>query len=183
MFSREPIFTCMKVFIIHYVNSLFIIIYLESIHNILQPVLNFLHHKKLQYFSLWLTLLFVDNKNIVIKIPRCTFKSLNVWIAFCINDFWKKDLTHLTHWWKCLKEVVHFKKKLLKFTHSHVIQDVHVFLSSVEKTIKVFDENIPGFSPYNGLQWEPNEVQGPNESFSAASKCFKRHQTMNMALL
>jgi len=22
--------------------------------------------------------------------------------------------------------------------------------------IKVFDENIPGFSPYNGLQWEPN---------------------------
>jgi len=22
--------------------------------------------------------------------------------------------------------------------------------------MKVFDENIPGFSPYNGLQWEPN---------------------------
>jgi len=33
---------------------------------------------------------------------------------------------------------------------------VHVFLSSVEKEIKVFDENIPGFSPYNGLQWETN---------------------------
>jgi len=24
------------------------------------------------------------------------------------------------------------------------------------KEIKVFDENIPGFSPCNGLQWEPN---------------------------
>jgi len=22
--------------------------------------------------------------------------------------------------------------------------------------MKVFDENIPGFSPYNGLQWGPN---------------------------
>jgi len=33
------------------------------------------------------------------------------------------------------------------------------------KEIKVFDENIPGFSPYNGLQWEPNgsRSQGPNE--------------------
>jgi len=25
-----------------------------------------------------------------------------------------------------------------------------------QKEIKIFDENIPGFSPYNGLQWEPN---------------------------
>jgi len=24
------------------------------------------------------------------------------------------------------------------------------------KEIKVFDENIPGFSPLNGLHWEPN---------------------------
>jgi len=24
------------------------------------------------------------------------------------------------------------------------------------KEIKVFDENIPGFSPYNGLHWEAN---------------------------
>jgi len=30
----------------------------------------------------------------------------------------------------------------------------HYFFS--RKEIKVFDENIPGFSPYNGLQWEPN---------------------------
>jgi len=22
--------------------------------------------------------------------------------------------------------------------------------------LEVFDENIPGFSPYNGLHWEPN---------------------------
>jgi len=38
------------------------------------------------------------------------------------------------------------------------------------------------FSLYNGLQWEPN-VQGPNESFSAASKGFKRHQMMNKGLI
>jgi len=40
------------------------------------------------------------------------------------------------------------------------------FLQSKKKMF--FDENIPGFSPYNGLDWEPT-VQGPNESFSAAS--------------
>jgi len=33
------------------------------------------------------------------------------------------------------------------------------------------------FSQYNGLQW------GPNESFSAALKGFKRHQTMNKGLI
>jgi len=48
--------------------------------------------------------------------------------------------------------------------------------------MKVFNENIPGFSPYNGLQWEPNGST-PNESFSAASKGFKRHQTMNKGLI
>jgi len=37
-----------------------------------------------------------------------------------------------------------------------VIQDVHVFLSSVEKKLRFFDENIPGCSPYNRLHWEPN---------------------------
>jgi len=26
----------------------------------------------------------------------------------------------------------------------------------VEKKLIIFDENISGFSPYNGLQWEPN---------------------------
>jgi len=31
---------------------------------------------------------------------------------------------------------------------------------------------------FNGVQ----TVQGPNESFSAASKGFKRHQTMNKGL-
>jgi len=28
--------------------------------------------------------------------------------------------------------------------------------SKSQNEIKVFDENIPGFSPYNELQWEPN---------------------------
>jgi len=55
-----------------------------------------------------------------------------------------------------LKGVVHFKKKSFAdnvLTSPHVIQDVHFFS---RKEIKVFDENIPGFSPYNGLQWQPN---------------------------
>jgi len=34
---------------------------------------------------------------------------------------------------------------------------------------KVFEENIPGSSPYNRLHWEPNG----SGSFSAASKGFK----------
>jgi len=29
--------------------------------------------------------------------------------------------------------------------YPHVIQDIHVILSSVEKQLRVFDENIPGF--------------------------------------
>jgi len=45
--------------------------------------------------------------------------------------------------------------------------------------MKVFDENIPGFLDFNGNQ----TVNGPNESFSAASKGFKRHQTMNKGLI
>jgi len=40
-----------------------------------------------------------------------------------------------------LKGVVHLKKN--DFTHPHVIQDENI------------DENIPGFSSYNGLHWEP----------------------------
>jgi len=40
------------------------------------------------------------------------------------------------------------------------------------KEIKVFDENIPGFSPYNALQWEPNGSRFKN-SFSANCKLFK----------
>jgi len=56
---------------------------------------------------------------------------------------------------------------------------ISFFLQSKKK--KVFDENIPGFSPYNGLQNQT--VQGPNESFSAASNGFKRHKTMNKGLI
>jgi len=53
--------------------------------------------------------------------------------------------------------VVHFKKKtfadnLLTLMSSKM--SMSSFFS--RKEIKVFDENIPGFSPYNGLHWEPN---------------------------
>jgi len=38
---------------------------------------------------------------------------------------------------KSLKGVVHFlKKTVAEFTHPHVIQDVHVFLSSVKKKLR-----------------------------------------------
>ncbi len=43
-----------------------------------------------------------------------------------------------------LKGLVHFQTKISLFTHPQVIQDVYVFLSSVENKLS-FDENIPGF--------------------------------------
>jgi len=47
---------------------------------------------------------------------------------------------------------------------------------SRKKKIKVFDENIPGFSPYSIMDFTGHQmVQGPNESFSAASKGFKQY--------
>ncbi len=36
--------------------------------------------------------------------------------------------------------------------------------------------------PYSVLQWTPN-IEGQNDSFSAASKGYKRHQTMNTGLI
>jgi len=44
-----------------------------------------------------------------------------------------------------------------------------VFLFLFFCLFKVFEENIPGSSPYNRLHWEPNG----SGSFSAASKGFK----------
>jgi len=85
----------------------------------------------------------------------------------------------------CFKGMVHFKKKKNKkkllFTQPHVIQDFHVFLSSVEKKLRFLMKTFQDFL-HNGLQWEP-KVQGPNESCSAASKGFKRHQMMNKGLI
>jgi len=40
------------------------------------------------------------------------------------------------------------------------------------------------FSPYRLMDFTGHQtVQGPNESFSAASKGFKRHQMMNKGLI
>jgi len=66
-----------------------------------------------------------------------------------------------------LKGVVHFKKKMLIIYSSPCHPRCPCLSFFIRKEIKVFDENIPGFSLYNGLYWEPND---PNESFSAASK-------------
>jgi len=68
------------------------------------------------------------------------------------------------------KGVVHFKKKKKTFadnllTPCHPRSPWLSFFS--QKEIKLFDENIPGFSPYNGLQWEPNGSRSKRPSFSA----------------
>jgi len=54
----------------------------------------------------------------------------------------------------------------------HVIQDVHVFLSSVEKKLRFLIKTFQDLSPYNGFQWEPNG-SSPKDSFSANCKLFK----------
>jgi len=36
---------------------------------------------------------------------------------------------------------------------------------------RLHNENVPGFSPYNGLQWGPN---GPKETFSTNYKLVQR---------
>ncbi len=68
-----------------------------------------------------------------------------------------------------IKRLVHFQIKIDLFTHPHVIQDVYVFLSSVENKlrflIKTFQISIHIVN-FNGLQ----TVEGQNDSFSAASK-------------
>jgi len=56
-----------------------------------------------------------------------------------------------------VKAVVHFLKKLLLIIYSPPCHPRCPCLSLFSrKKNKVFDENIPGFSPYNGVQWEPN---------------------------
>jgi len=59
-----------------------------------------------------------------------------------------------------LKGVVHFKKKNKKKTFADNLltpmSSKMSFSFSLQSKIQVFDENIPGFSPYNGLHWEPN---------------------------
>jgi len=88
---------------------------------------------------------------------------------------------------QAFKVVVHLKKKNFLIIYSppcHPKCPCLSFLS--QKEIEVFDENIPGFSPYNGLHGGFivfQTVQGPNESFSAASKGFNRHQTTNKGLI
>jgi len=58
-----------------------------------------------------------------------------------------------------VKGVVHFKKKqkLLLIIYSPPCHPRYQCLSFFSrKEIKVFDENIPWFSPYNWLHWEAN---------------------------
>jgi len=55
------------------------------------------------------------------------------------------------------------------------------FLQS--KKIKVFDEKLPRIFLHI-MQFTDNKmVQGPNESFSTASKGFKQHQTIKKGLI
>jgi len=74
------------------------------------------------------------------------------------------------------KGVVHLKKKKKKKTFpdnllTPVIQDVHDFLSSVEKKLRFLMKTFQDF--VHIIDFIENQmVQGPNESFSAASNGF-----------
>ncbi len=57
-----------------------------------------------------------------------------------------------------------------------------VFLSSVEKKLRFLMKTFQEFSPYSELQWTPNGWRS-NYSFSAASKGYKRYQTMNKGII
>jgi len=87
-----------------------------------------------------------------------------------------------------IKRVVHFSKKRLLIIYSppcHPRCPCLSFFSRIE--IKVFDENIPGFfSPYNGLQREPNGSRSKihfQYKLQTVQKGFKRFQTMNKGLI
>ncbi len=55
-----------------------------------------------------------------------------------------------------LKGLVHFQNKNFLIIYlPHVIQDVHVFLSSVTKKLSFLRKAFQDFSPYSGLQWRP----------------------------
>jgi len=67
-----------------------------------------------------------------------------------------------------------FADNLLQYMESlisyNVIQDVHVFLSLVEKKLRFLMKTFQDFSPYNTLQWSPN---GPKDTFSTNCKLFE----------
>ncbi len=74
-----------------------------------------------------------------------------------------------------IEGLVHFQINISwSFTHPHVLQDVHVFISSVEKKLRFLMKIVS----FNGLQ----TVEGQTYSFSAASKGYKWYQTMNKGL-
>ncbi len=67
-----------------------------------------------------------------------------------------------------LKGLVHFQIKMSwSFTHPHVIQDVYVFLSSVEKKLRFLMKTFQNLYPYSELQWT---VEGQNYSFSVTGR-------------
>ncbi len=79
-----------------------------------------------------------------------------------------------------VKGLVHFQIKISwSFTHPHVIQDVYVFLSSVEKKLRFLMKTLQESSSYSAGQ----TVEGQNYSLSAASKGYIRYLTMNKGLI
>ncbi len=55
---------------------------------------------------------------------------------------------------RCLKDKFTSRINISwQFTHHHVIQDVHVCLSSVAKKLSFLRKTFQDFSPYSGLQW------------------------------
>jgi len=44
----------------------------------------------------------------------------------------------------------------MHFSLQRRLKEYFTFLFHIQKEMKVFDEKIPEFAPYNGLHWEPN---------------------------
>ncbi len=61
-----------------------------------------------------------------------------------------------------LKGLVHFKKQWIhgSFTHTHVIQDVHVFLFSVQKKSSFWRKTLQDFSLYSIYKWTSIVLNG-----------------------
>ncbi len=58
---------------------------------------------------------------------------------------------------KHITGLVHFQNKNFPIIYPHVIQDVLVFLSSVENKLRFLRKTFQDFSPYSGLQWGSTE--------------------------
>ncbi len=131
----------------------------------------------LQLLLLLLIIKITKNTILIVKMKNNNNNYTNIfWGAKSLSLFYQPRFT--------IKGLVHFQIKIT-FPYNvlaHVIQDVYVFLSSVEKKwrflVKIF-QDLYHIVSFNGLQM----AEGQNDCFSAASKSCNRYQTTNKGLI